>query len=93
MSDSPPMDSMPKITFSTFILSMASSTLVPLGEVDNPSTGKKTPDKAMAKSSIDMLTMLKEKTQGNLTDEEQKMFDNLLFELRMKYVQIFGDKN
>ena len=84
---------MPKVTFQTFILSMASSGLVHLGEVGDPQTGKKTKNKTMAKYSIDLLTMLQEKTQGNLDSQEEQMLANLLFELRMKYVQIFGEKS
>ncbi|MBR3665039.1 MAG: DUF1844 domain-containing protein [Desulfovibrio sp.] len=84
--------SMPKVTFSTFILSMASSALVQLGEVPDPASGGTKPDKLMAKHSIDLLDMLKEKTRGNLDGAEQQMLDSMLFELKMKYVKIFGDK-
>lgn len=82
---------MPKVTFSTFVLSMASSTLVHLGEVPNPETNTKQPNKILAKHSIDMLNMLQEKTVGNLDAQEKQMLDNMLFELKMKYVKIFGE--
>ena len=82
---------MPAVTFSTFILSMASSTLVQLGEVPDPVSKEKKPDQIMAKHSIDLLDMLKEKTRGNLDAGEQQMIDSMLFELKMKYVKIFGE--
>ncbi len=81
---------MPKVTFSTFILSMSSSVLVQLGEVPDPASGTKHQDKLMAKHSIDLLDMLKEKTKGNLDTQEEQMLDSILFELKMKYVKIFG---
>ena len=77
---------MPKPTFSTFILSLASSALVHLGEVPNPSTGKDDIDIALAKHSIDTLAMLQEKIVGGLDAEESRLLDGLLYELRMKYV-------
>ncbi len=82
--------SMPQVTFSTFILSMSSSALVQLGEVPDPASGAKHQDKLMAKHSIDLLDMLKEKTRGNLDAQEEQMLESILFELKMKYVKIFG---
>ncbi|MBQ9536875.1 MAG: DUF1844 domain-containing protein [Desulfovibrionaceae bacterium] len=84
---------MPKVTFSTFILSLASATLVQLGEIPEPESQKKQPNKMLAKHSIDLLNMLQTKTKGNLDAQEQQMLDNMLFELKMKYVQNFGEKN
>ncbi len=78
--------SMPEVTFSTFILSMASSALVQLGEVPNPENGRTDQDLLMAKHSIDILSMLQEKTRNNLDASEKEMLDALLYELRMKFV-------
>ena len=78
--------SMPKPTFSTFVLSLASSALVQLGEVPDPGTGKTEQDLALAKHSIDILAMLKEKAENGLDQEEARLLDGLLYELRMKYV-------
>ncbi len=83
---------MPQVTFSTFILSMASSALVQLGEVPDPGTGQKKSDRLLAKHSIDLLDMLKEKTRGNLDSSEEQMLDSVLFELKMKYVQNFDEQ-
>ena len=77
---------MPKPTFSTFILSLASSALVHLGEVPDPSSNKHAEDIALAKHSIDILTMLQEKTSSGLDEDESRLLEGLLYELRMKYV-------
>lgn len=77
---------MPKPTFSTFVLSLASSALVQLGEVPDPATGGVGEDLALAKHSIDILSMLREKTEGRLDAEENRLLEGLLYELRMKFV-------
>lgn len=77
---------MPKPTFSTFALSLASSALVQLGEVPDPATGEVREDLALAKHSIDILSMLQEKTSGGLDSEESRLLEGLLYELRMKFV-------
>jgi len=77
---------MPKVTFTTFVLSLASSGLVQLGEVPDPETGQTSENLMMAKHTIDILTMLRDKTKGCLDEEEVKLLDALLYELRMKYV-------
>jgi len=77
---------MPAVTFSTFILSLGSSALVHLGEVPDPETGQTASNLLMAKHTIDVLTMLQEKTRNCLDADERKLLDGLLYELRMKYV-------
>nr|WP_321400339.1 DUF1844 domain-containing protein [uncultured Desulfobacter sp.] len=86
--DSGSKGALPKIEFSSFILSLYSSGLVQLGKVEDPSTGKKTKDLAMAKHTIDMIAMLQEKTAGNLTEDEKNLLKALLSELRMAYVEV-----
>ncbi len=81
---------MPKIDFSSFILSLYSSGLVQLGKVEDPSTGVKHADLDMAKYSIDMIAMLVEKTKGNLNEDEDNLVKALLSELRMAYVDALG---
>lgn len=80
---SPPM---PQVTFSTFVLSLASSALAQLGEVPNPETGKLESDLDMARHTIDVLTMLRDKTQACLDAEERQLLDGILYEVRLKYV-------
>ena len=77
---------MPEVTFSTFILSLASSALVHLGEVPNPETGSTETSLHLAKHSIDVLEMLHMKTERCLDDQERKLLESILFELRMKFV-------
>ncbi len=80
-------DAMPKIDFSSFILSLYSSGLVQLGKVEDPSTGKVVKNLEMAKHTIDMIAMLQEKTRGNLVTDEENLLKALLAELRMAYVE------
>lgn len=77
---------MPKPTFSTFALSLASSALVQLGEVPDPTSGQIQEDLVLAKHSIDILSMLQEKTAKGLDAEEARLLNGLLYELRMKFV-------
>ncbi len=79
-------EALPEIDFGTFVMSLASSALVHLGEVAHPDTGAPQANLALAKQTIDILGMLKEKTRGNLTKEEGELLENLLLDLRMKYV-------
>lgn len=78
---------LPEVTFSTFVLSLASSTLMHLGEVPNPDTQKKEKNLLLAKHSIDLLTMLEEKFRTGLTADETKLLQDLLYEVRIKFVQ------
>jgi hypothetical protein len=80
-------NTLPQVCFSTLILSLSSSALVHLGEVPDPETGKPMENLVMAKHTIDILAMLAEKTRGNLSTEEANLLKDMLFELRMKYVQ------
>lgn len=78
---------LPEINFSTFILSLSSSALFHLGEIVEPSTGSKNEDLPLAKQTIDILGMLEEKTKGNLTGDEKNLLSNILYDLRMRYIQ------
>ncbi len=86
MSDRTESNILPEVTFSTFVLSLASSALVHLGEVPNPETGGTTRHEALARNAIDVLTMLDDKTRNGLTPEESKLMRDVLYELRMKFV-------
>lgn len=77
---------MPRVTFSTFVLSLASSALAQLGEVPNPETGQLEENLELARHTIDVLTMLRDKTTACLDDEEKRLLEGLLYEVRMKYV-------
>jgi len=81
---------LPKIDFSTFVLSINSSALVQLGLLEDPASGQKTKNLPLAKQTIDLLAMLEEKTKGNLTGDEENILKNILYELRMLYVKEKG---
>ncbi|RME25154.1 MAG: DUF1844 domain-containing protein [Deltaproteobacteria bacterium] len=74
------------VTFAHFVVSLGSSALVHLGEVADPSTGKVEKNLPLARNTIDVLSVLKEKTAGNLDDDETRLLDALLFDLRQKYI-------
>ncbi len=78
---------LPKIDFSSFILSLYSSGLVQLGKVEDPSTGKKDVNLELARHTINMIAMLEEKTRGNLTEEEDNLLKSLLSEIRVAFVE------
>jgi len=75
-----------QLDFSTFIMSLTSSAFYHLGDIADPETGKTETNLPAVHQTIDMLTMLKEKTQGNLSAEENKLLEQLIYELQMKYV-------
>jgi hypothetical protein len=77
---------LPEVDFGMFVMSLASSVLVHLGEIEHPEVRERTANLPLAKQTIDILGMLREKTRGNLTQEEGQVLDNLLYDLRMKYV-------
>ena len=77
----------PPADFSTFILSLGSAALIHLGEVEPPGETGKRRDLPMAKHTIDLLTLLWEKTRSNLTPEEDKLLESLLYDLRLRYVE------
>ena len=78
---------LPEVNFSSFVLSLSSSSLLHLGEIADPQSGEKKKDLALAKQSIDIISLLKDKTKGNLTQEEEKLLDHLLYDLRMRFVK------
>ncbi|MEW5807483.1 MAG: DUF1844 domain-containing protein [Acidobacteriota bacterium] len=74
------------IDFSSFVLSMSAQALVSLGEAQNPITGESKLDLEAAKQAIDILCMLKEKSKGNLSASESELIENILYDLRIRYV-------
>jgi hypothetical protein len=76
------------IDFYTFILSLGSSAFVHLGDAPHPETGAPAePDLLLAHQTIDILAMLRDKTKGNLTQEEERFLETLLTDLRLRFVQ------
>src|SRR5262245_7114082 len=81
------------IDFHTFVLSLGSSALLHLGELERPGSSGPEKNLPMAKHTIDILGMLKQKTRGNLTPEEERLMESLLYDLRLRYVEATGQKS
>jgi hypothetical protein len=78
---------MSDLTFGAFVLSRASTAAIHLGDRSDPATGEAAePDLDGAAQMIEILTLLEEKTRGNLTAEERQLLEQVLYELRMRYV-------
>ena len=75
-----------QVDFSTFIMSLTSSAFYHLGDMPDPTTGKKEVNLPAVQQTIDMLIMLREKTKGNLKEDEKKLLEQLIYELQVKYV-------
>jgi hypothetical protein len=75
-----------KVNLSTFLTSLGMQAMVFLGDIPNPMTNKKEKDLKQSKYMIDILNILREKTKGNLTKEEEQLFSALLYDLRVKFV-------
>ncbi len=80
----------PEMTFASFIVGLSAQTLVHLGEVPDPVSGETRRDLTGAQQLIDLLGILQEKTRGNLDAGESSMLETILFDLRMKYVELAG---
>lgn len=78
---------LPEVNFTSLVFSLSSSALFHLGEIPDPQTGEKKKDLPLAKHAVDTIAMLKEKTVGNLSEEEQKFVENVLTDLRWRYVK------
>jgi hypothetical protein len=88
-----PQEPLPEINFSAFVISLSTQALMHLGEIANPLSGKSEIDVPVAKQMIDILAMLQEKTRGNLDAGEARLIEDLLFDLRMKYVEAVKKKD
>lgn len=81
---------LPEPSFTTFVYSLSTAALMQLGEIENPETGKKESNYQLAKHTIDLLEMLQKKTENNLTEEETKLMEGVLGDLRMCYCKATG---
>lgn len=77
-----------EINFVTFIVGLSTEALAALGEMPDPATGKHSRDLRAAQQFIDIIAMLGEKTRGNLDANEKSLIEAILFDLRMKYVEL-----
>jgi len=76
------------VTFSTFVLGLSTQALLHLGEIPNPVTRALERDLGAAKQVIDILGILREKSRGNLEPGEESLLDSVLYDLRMRYVEL-----
>lgn len=76
------------VTFSTFVLGLSTQALLHLGEIPNPMTRALEPDLQAAKQVIDILGILREKTRNNLDAGEEALLDSVLYDLRIRYVEL-----
>jgi hypothetical protein len=77
------------ISFAAFVLSLAHTAAVHFGDIPDPVTGQTgEPNLPAAQQMIDILSLLEAKTRGNLTAEERQLLDQILFELRMHFVEV-----
>ncbi|MFT5698864.1 MAG: hypothetical protein ACI8ZB_001720 [Desulforhopalus sp.] len=77
---------MPEITFPALVMSFNTSALYHLGEIGDPVTGKKIVDYDLARHAIDTLSLMQEKTKGNLTKDEEEMLKNILYDIKLRFV-------
>ena len=89
MSDQPPQEQPPsEITFLGFVLSLASTAAVHFGDVPDPMSGEKRPaDLPAAYQMIEILALVEQKTRGNLTAEERQVLEQVIYELRMRFLE------
>ncbi len=81
-----------KMDFSNFVLSLNASAIMHLGDIPDPNTKQREINIPAAKHTVDILEILQDKTKGNLSDEEQNLIDDVLYSLRLRYVQATAPK-
>jgi hypothetical protein len=79
------------VSFSDLVLMLATMAAVHLGEVGDPVTGETHKNLPAAGQMVDLLTVVQEKTQGNLEPDESQLVDTLLYELRLKFIEASKD--
>ncbi len=80
-------EGLPSIDFATFVLSLNHSALLHLGEAPDLESGKREKNLPLARQTIDLIAMIEEKTKGNLSGDEERLVGQILYDLRMRYVE------
>jgi hypothetical protein len=80
------------LTFAAFVLSLASSAAIHFGDLPDPTGDTSEPNLEGASQMIDILSLLEEKTRGNLTAEERQLIEQVLYELRLRFVEATGQQ-
>ena len=85
---------MSELSFTTFVLSLAGSAAIHFGDLPDPVSGEPVePNFEGASQMIDILALLEEKTRGNLTGEERQVLEQVLHELRLRFVELSGNES
>jgi hypothetical protein len=83
---------MPTLSFAAFVVSLATTAAIHLGDLADPATGERLePNLEGATQMIEILSLLEEKTRGNLTAEERQILEQVLYELRVRYLEASGE--
>ncbi len=91
MADTPPSSADLRVSFVAFLYSLASSAAVHFGDVADPVSGeKRAPNLEQAGHVIEVMAMLEQKTKGNLTNDERQFLEQVLYELRLRFVAVTG---
>ncbi|MCL5808961.1 MAG: DUF1844 domain-containing protein [Deltaproteobacteria bacterium] len=83
---------LPEMNFASFIFSLSTTAMYHFGDFPDPVTKEGRRNLSAAKQTIDILSILKTKTEGNLDEREKEMLDGILYELRMRYVKEMTNK-
>ena len=78
---------MPEVTFPAFVMSLNTSALYHLGEIGDPATGQRVVDLDLARHAIDTLVLIENKTKGNLTEDEEQLLKNILYDIKIRFVK------
>jgi Domain of unknown function (DUF1844) len=82
---------MPELSFTSFVLSLASTAAIHFGDLPDPISGQPLePNLEGAAQMIEILSLLDQKTRGNLTAEERQVLEEVLYELRLRFVEVKG---
>ena len=84
----PQARALPPASVATLVSGIVTQIMFALGAIEDPQTKRRYRDMALAKHQIDLLAVLEEKTKGNLTEEEKRLLDQALYEVRMQYVRV-----
>ncbi|MCC6214480.1 MAG: DUF1844 domain-containing protein [Polyangiaceae bacterium] len=79
---------MPPATFEQFVLSLAHSAWVHLGDAPDPASGNREVHVPLARHTIDLLSLLQDRTRGNLSGQEERLLDQALYDLRLRFVEV-----
>jgi hypothetical protein len=89
-ADAPHATAAEGMNFASFLISLGTQAFMHLGDIPNPLTQQREKDLPAAKQMIDLLGILQTKTQGNLTADEERLLQQLLLDLRLRYVRETG---